>query len=489
MASSTPPKPRIIEDISRHPDGSSVRRDAFSVIPERLNLKYERVVRVPVTKFLRAAIAFGTVASFFFGSAAAPTVFSQTTATSSITQSTDRAALQAQLDQLEGQINQYQDQITGYEKQGSSLKGEINILNDQIAKLNLQIRAITLTLSQINNNIADTQSQIADTQASIDEKKAALGALLQNLYASENASLIEVFLENPKLSDFFSDLNNITLLQSNLRATVQQITDLKGQLEDKQTQLVLAKSDAESVQAYQSAQKLAVASTTSQKKELLTQTKGQESKYQTLLAQSKQTAAQIRNRIFQLLGGGELSFEDAYQYAKLAGGATGIDPAFILAILDRESALGQNVGQCSYKTAMSPSNIPIFLDITKALGLDPSTMMVSCPNADGAYGGAMGPAQFVPSTWELYAGSIAKVTGHNPASPWNNADAFTATALYLQDAMTGCKSIYTAVASEERCTAAKYYAGGHWRSYLWTYGEAVVERAASFADDIKTIAG
>jgi len=403
-----------------------------------------------------------------------------------VTDTTERQQLEAQLAELENQINQYENQVTSYQKQGSSLKGEINILNNKIAKLNLQIQAINLTLSDLNKKINETKSQIDVTEASIEAKKLSLAQLLQKLYENERQSLVEIFLQNPRLSDFFADAQSVTLLQDNLRASVEQITDLKNQLEDKQNQFFLAKADAENNRVYQASQKAEIASTKDEKNQLLEATKGQESKYQALLKQSKETAAQIRSRIFQLLGGGELSFEEAYQYAKLASGATGVSSALILAVLDRESALGQNVGKCSYRTAMSPSNQTLFLQITGELGINPDVVTVSCPNRDGVYGGAMGPAQFIPSTWNLYKDAIAKITGRS-ASPWNNADAFVATALYLKDAMTGCKAIYTASTSIDRCTAAKYYAGSRWRSYLWTYGEAVVNRAKSFADDIATI--
>jgi membrane-bound lytic murein transglycosylase B len=116
-------------------------------------------------------------------------------------------------------------------------------------------------------------------------------------------------------------------------------------------------------------------------------------------------------------------------------------------------------------------------------------MLVSCANADGVYGGAMGPAQFEPSTWELYVSQIASITGDNPPSPWDNADAFVATALYLKGAMQGCEANYTAQLDIDRCTAAKYYAGGGWKNYLWTYGEATVEQEQTFAQDIATITG
>ena len=473
-------KPKVLEDIQ--PPSKSVFRN----LERRVNLGYRPRRRLPVGSFVKFLGIAAAVLLFLGGSVSAP-ISNQTLAqevqVSPANQ--ERQALEAQLKDLEAQMDTYQNQITGYQRQGSSLKGEINQLNGKVSQINLQIKAISLTLKQLDESIKDTASKIKSTETTIDASRGTLGNLLQQLYMSERANLLEIFLQNPKLSDFFNDINSIDNLQNNLRLTIVKIRGLKIQLEDQQSQLALARADAASVKEYQVAKKSEAEDVKTQKNYLLTVTKGQESKYQTLLKETKETTAQIRSRIFQLLGGGQLSFEEAYKYAKLAGDATGVRPALILAVLDRESALGQNVGRCTYQKAMSPSNQKIFLDLLKELKISPESVMVSCPNADGVYGGAMGPAQFIPSTWELYADRIPKITGRTPANPWNNADAFVATALYLRDAgAAGDVSV-----SQERIAAARYYAGGRWRSYLWTYGQAVVSLAGKFQNDIDTITG
>ncbi len=411
------------------------------------------------------------------------------TAVSSSTQTTaqKQAALEAQLSQIQSQIDQYQNQITVDQKKGSSLTSEINTLSAQIAKLNLQIQAINLSLEQINSQIDQTTAQIGVTQGEIVSEKSTIGTLLNALYKNDQTGFLESFLANPQLSTLWDDSENISLFESSLSAAVTQLNTLTGQLQDQNQQLAQSQTAAQTAEQYAAAQARQIATSKTQQAKLLAATKSDAAAQAALASQAKQTAAQIRNQIFQLLGGGSLTFGQAYQYAQVASQATGVDAALILAILNRESALGSNVGQCSYKTSMSPANIPVFLRITSQLGLDPTQMLVSCANADGVYGGAMGPAQFEPSTWELYVSSIVSVTGDNPPSPWKNADAFVATALYLKGAMQGCQANYTAQLDIDRCTAAKYYAGGNWKNYLWTYGEATVEQEQTFTQDIATI--
>lgn len=414
----------------------------------------------------------------------------------------ERMELEEKLAEIEKEISEHQKSIDENKQQQKTLNNEIYTLNKNAEKITLQIKSTDLSLTKLNQEITETQRQINLTENRIDTHKDALGRAIRNLHESDSQSLVEIFLGYATFSDFFQNVNNITLVQYNLRTALEAIQKLRQQLLDQKYELALEKDDAANLKSYQEQQKRNVVSIQQQKSGILKTTKGQEAEYQKLLAKSRETAAQIRSRIFQLLGGGQLTFEKAYEYAKLAESATGVRSAFILAILDQESGIGRNVGKCKYnqivpqtgKTVMHPNQIPVFLDILKKAGIDPESTaaLVSCPILrDGNHGGAMGPAQFMPATWKLYESEIAQHAGTDSPSPWNNAHAFIATALYLKDSMnsSSCRNYSQQIPNQsqmllERCAAAQYYAGNRWYTYRFAYGDPVVTRANRFQEDI-----
>lgn len=400
----------------------------------------------------------------------------------------EREQLEEQLRQYEEQIREYQQTIVEYQKRGNTLQSEISRLNSRIASINGKIDTITASLNKLTGQIKTTSSKIDEVQGKMGRSKNALAGIIQKIDRDDSQGMLEILLANQDLSDFFASVNDLLVVQDSLRDLLVELGQFREELITQKEVLALEKTDVEALRLSQVQQKQEVASVKSQKDSLLKTTKGEEAAYQRLLVATEQSAAEIRARIFRLLGGGQMTFEEAYNFAKYAEKRTGVRAALILAVLDRESALGRNVGQCSYKTAMAPGppesrrdDVTPFLQITEELGLDPDKTLVSCPIiADGAYGGAMGPAQFIPTTWMFYKERIEAVTGSRPANPWNNMDAFVASGLYLKD---------SGAATNELAAAAKYYCGGSWQRYVCThiYGAAVIEHAARFEKDIEIL--
>jgi len=151
-----------------------------------------------------------------------------------------------------------------------------------------------------------------------------------------------------------------------------------------------------------------------------------------------------------------------------------------MAIVKIESDWGGNVGKGNWRTDMHPRDFSAFQAITSALGLNPDSTPVSKKPAYG-WGGAMGPAQFIPTTWLLYADMVANLTGHKPASPWNIEDAFTAAGLMLAESGAD-KQTYAA----ESKAAKIYIAGSRWNRSLTAriYANNVMAEASRIQKDI-----
>jgi len=129
---------------------------------------------------------------------------------------------------------------------------------------------------------------------------------------------------------------------------------------------------------------------------------------------------------------------------------------------------------------MNPTrDVPHFLTITGGVGRDPLATRVSCPMSYG-WGGAMGPAQFIPSTWVKYQDRITAITGR-PADPWNNNDAFLAAALYVSD--YGAKS---KTYNGEWKAAMIYFSGSTNTKYRF-YGDNVIAIEKDYENDIALI--
>ena len=412
----------------------------------------------------------------------------------------ERQELEDELKRLEEELQKIDQDITKTEKEKKTLQNQINILKQKVNKSNIQIQQSNMMIKDLTLQISDTESSVKQTFLRIDGSQIKLASVLRSIYEEDKKSIVEVLLSESKLSDFFDNLVYLENLSSKSKELLKNIKDLKVYLEDKKQSLDSEKTDLENTVKIQLLQKQQSEGTKKEQESLLKLTEVQ---YQKMLKDKEATqkrAAEIRSRIFELIGIPEApTFGQAYELAKEIALAANIRPAFLLAVLTQESNLGKNVGQCYLKNqitgagtkiidgktvnnVMKPSrDIPHFLDIARELGRDPFNTAVSCPIPSvGGYGGAMGPAQFIPSTWMLYREKVRSITGKT-ADPWDIKDAFLAAALYLTDYGAG-KQTYAA----ERKAALIYFSGSSSERYAF-YGDSVMSIAKGYEEDIKAL--
>jgi peptidoglycan hydrolase CwlO-like protein len=396
---------------------------------------------------------------------------------------------------FQAQSDKIEQDITKTETEKKTLKNQISTLAGKITKLNYQIGQNNIMIKDLGLQINDTQGSIDKTTLRIEESKNQLSAVLREVYEQDQKSTIEILIGEKELSDFFENLAALDSLNNENQQLLENIKSLRSSLEGQKKSLDDEKGELEKMVELQILQKAESDKNKKDQEYFLKLTEAEYQKYLKEKAEIEKKTSEIRSRIFELIGVAKApTFGEAVELAKYVEKVTGIRAAFLLAILTQESAIGKNVGQCyltddktgagvyvktgeTVNKVMSPNrDIPAFKDICSKLGRDPYKTLVSCPMSYG-WGGAMGPSQFIPSTWALYEDEIKSALGKEP-NPWEIKDAFLASGIYLKK-LGG--------ATNEWQAAMKYFSGASWTKQEEFYGNSVVSLAKKYQSEIEIL--
>jgi hypothetical protein len=346
----------------------------------------------------------------------------------------------------------------------------------------------------MESQITDTKSAIEKNQQKTGELKDQVAETLRQMNKNDRRTLLFVFFSEHTFFDALSEIEQFTQVNSELDVLIDQLKKTNEDLIAHKERLGAEQDHVQNLLSVQTLQQQALSGSVKEQSSLLTQTKGKEANYQTVLKDTKKQAAQIRARLYQLLDvGKQITFGQAVEIATWVSAQTGVRASFLLAVLTQESNLGKNVGTCnrpgdppekSWKVIMKPTrDQEPFKTITEELGMDPDTTAVSCPMRDKngkqvGWGGAMGPAQFIPSTWMGYRAKVTNITG-KVANPWDIRDAFIASAIKL--GADGAKT-----KAGEWAAAMKYFSGSTNVRFRF-YGDQVVAQAEEYQKDMDAI--
>lgn len=426
--------------------------------------------------------------------------------------------LQAELERVEEERKEAVKKEHQHKAEASSIKRDIAVLESQIYQAQLNIQAKTITIRQLGDDIHERTQTIGVLEEDIEESRKRLAHLLREKNEIDSYSLMEVLLSTKNLSEFFVDYNDFNAIKEslhqtldNIRYTRQLTAEEREELNDRRSREMDARQVIENERA-------SIESKEAEKQRLLGVSRSQAAEYEKIVEEREQEAARIRSAMFALRDTDDIPFGDALTFARRAQQATGVRPAFLLGVFQQESGLrdgrfGVNVGTCNrlgdaqdwedimpgpvhYSNyvangstclgAQSPcswrDDQSAYLELIKQLGRDPDTQPLSCPWG-GGWGGAMGPAQFIPTTWHRMKDRVASAVGVGVADPWNPEHAFMASAMYLAD-LGAAGGGYSA----ERDAACRYYSGspctpGRTPANVF-YGDGVMQNAQNLQKDI-----
>jgi peptidoglycan hydrolase CwlO-like protein len=382
------------------------------------------------------------------------------------------------------------DQYESNQAQAKDIKSDIDGLAKKLEKAQQKKQTLEQNLSQIKNSLNTTIAAIGKTKALLREttdvirrkelevqlleeniqlKKEILTDLMQEIYFADETPLIRAVLGEEDFSDTLDRSEQVGTLGDRVKAILDDVQGLKGKTESEKANLEAIKKENERVLAEKAKQQQSLASDQAE-------TQGDLKDQEATIAEIQQKMNKLRGELSSLLGT-NISTNDVMEAAAIASKATGVRKAFILGELTQESGLGRFTGGCLYKnTRVKPADKTAFESIMKELGYDVNKKKISCSPGFG-YGGAMGIAQFMPTTWMGYKSRISSMTGHKPADPWNVTDGVVGMAIKL--AAGGATS-----KSGEFDASRRYYCGGptssYWNNKCKGYAQNVQRLAAGY---------
>ncbi len=408
----------------------------------------------------------------------------------------EKSILEQQLWALEQEIASFEKELASTKTQKKTLTNKINELKNKRTLLLKAVEATKINIKGTENQIDKTEDDLTIVQKELKVTQTEISQILRQIQQTDLMSSIKILFSSGSLADFFANLEQYLSLNEQLSEKMTKEKSIVKKISGKISQLQDKKVDLTNLLSIQKLQEEEILQTKSEKEILLQKTLGKESEFQKIVSDQKKKAAEVRNRLYEMAAVKAITFGEAVKVAEWVTQYVKIRPALLLSVITQESNLGKNVGTCNrptdppekhWKKIMKPErDQKPFLDITAELGINPEGQPLSCPMKDAkgkqiGWGGAMGPAQFIPSTWQGYKKKVMAVTGQTSANPWDIRDAFIASALLL--AANGA----TSQTEAGEWKAAMIYFSGSTNKKFKFYGDSVIKRADQYEEDIKNL--
>ena len=190
-----------------------------------------------------------------------------------------------QIKKLEEEINKFQSDLDKTSAESNTLKNQIRVLSTTISKLSTDIRITKKRIEAAELSLEKLALEIASRGSEISRFSSALAEIIRDIHERDSQSLAEIMLARASLSNFFSDVDYIASLSSEMKVKLQELKEAKLTLEAEKTSQEEIRASLQDLRLELDARRSIEEDARAEKNNLLKITKSKEEEYKELLAE------------------------------------------------------------------------------------------------------------------------------------------------------------------------------------------------------------
>ncbi|MFZ1075129.1 MAG: peptidoglycan DD-metalloendopeptidase family protein [Minisyncoccia bacterium] len=215
--------------------------------------------------------------------------------------------LQAQIDANNSQMASLQADIAAYQKQLDALGAQKSTLQSTINTLAISQKQLAKQMQVTQNKVATANLQvqqltfsIGDTQQTIGADQNTIAKALRDIDQGEQMPLFMQLISSNSLSDAWNAADQTLQFNQALGNHIDSLHTEQMQLASNRDAISVEEAQLVALQNQLTTQKRSVDATTAAQKQLLTQTKNQESNYQKLITQKEASEKSFEQQLINL---------------------------------------------------------------------------------------------------------------------------------------------------------------------------------------------
>ncbi len=354
-----------------------------------------------------------------------------------------------EIDDTKGDIKKTEKKLKEEAKKLERYEGDLNRTQGAINTTQAEINKTDALIEETEETISRKEQELVDLNKRIEAQKKILTRLMQEMYYGTKDPLFNITIKQSGFSQMLGGEDYILTLEDKVNSVIGGIKDSKKKIKEDKEELSEEKESQENL--------LVVKET--QQKILL----GEKVETKTKIVKKEASISELQSKLQDLksdlskLTGKSYSAKNIREAVAFASKNTGVPKGVLYGFLKKETNLGANTGQCTYKKVekvavdrykkllkknkkwQSSINLlykrkAIFYEIVKSLGYSKKKKVSCSPSGYIGQGGAMGVSQFMSDVWRGYESRIAAETGNRKPDPWSLTDGVMAMAIKLKNA-------------------------------------------------------